>query len=431
MSRVPRLFLSLLACSAAAPALAQTPVAAQVRPHGPERHIRYDLATQTFERVLTDSISFGTTGTSSMTTVDNTTPSGFFSTPGNDDEWMDWGFNSVPLVESTVCEFTIQYATEELDLAGAGVVDLELAFYAEPNFEFLELGDCNGTNYPGIGKGVEVARFLLTDLPGDDVPGDGLGATWTMTIDVSSIGDGFNLPGFSMSTLGGVGWSYRVLSDPLLTGPTLMVPDSATCQSPSSIPGTSNCFDIYSPGDGTGACGAGGPFNFVDDAGSDLGIASFYMSIQQAVADSSVLVRSSGDPNEGVAEPFGFFNSGTGSAAHDENSSGFFSTPAVLVVTSPGGVGDPVLDFWGLSLAPSPGLPIPGIGTLLIDLPQFLSVFGPPGTLLQLPFDLPASCNLIGATIYTQCGTLGSGGIGLTNALDFTIGNSPLIAFPK
>ena len=425
MHRIPSLTLSLLACSASLPALAQTSVGVPVRPHAPPQKIRYDLATQSFERISSGPLQLGTPVMAPVTTVDNTTASGFFATIGSDVEWMDWGVTTGSLPESTVCEFTIEYATEEPDLGLTGVVDLEIAFYAEPNFSVAELGDCNGLFYPGAGKGLEVARFVLNDLPGDDLPGDGFGASWQIEVDVSAIGDGFNLPGdsFSSFTSGSIGWSYRVLSDPTLTGPTLMIPDSLACESAAAAGGTTNCFDIYSPGDGTGACEIGGPFNFVDGAGEDSGIASFFMIVEQATATSSIAVRSSGNPNEGVAVALAAIHSGTGSAAHDGNSAGISPNPAVQVSVPPVGIGTPLLDFWALSASSSPGVPIPGIGTLLIGLPQFFDVFGPHGSALELPFGVPAACNLIGATIFTQCGTIGDAQIGLTNALDFTIGN--------
>lgn len=202
MGRFVRLPLSFLACAAAAPALAQTPVEVQVRPHAPSKQIRYDLATQTFERVPGGLIPLGTSSSNPITTVDNTNASGFFSPIGSGDEWMDWGFSTGNLAESTVCEFTTEYATEELDLAGTGVVDLEIAFYAEPKFSATDLGDCNGLNYPGAGKGIEVARFVLTDLPGDNLPGDGFAASRQTTIDVSAIGEGFNLPGDALTSGG-------------------------------------------------------------------------------------------------------------------------------------------------------------------------------------------------------------------------------------
>lgn len=424
-ARHTSLALAALATGAtllSAPAHAQTSFG-QPRPHAPTRTARYDFAQQTFQ--LPSAAGPGQTArtaaaSSNVVVFENTNPSGFFSTPNTLTEWMDWGsFTATNQIETPICEFDIFYSSEDPDPMVTGVVDIEIAFFATDSL-FAPLGDCNQVFYPGVGKGMEIGRFLITGLPGDDVPGDGLASSWEINVDISAIADGIALPSSF------IGWSYTIISDPTLTGPTLMTPEVATgCNSPNFFgnPGTSDCFDAYTPPGASGICDPGGPFNFVDGGGFSLGIASFGMRFAHPATPSGapVTVREGPIPNSGVLSLL----SGSMTAPSGDQAN-FFSGPffpelQVAVTTTPMGVGDPLVDFWALSTGPGAGIVLPGIGSILVDLPTFLMVTGLPGAPLSLPFGLPPACNLIGVPIFSQGGTVGTDSIGLTNALDFVI----------
>ncbi|MEO0650303.1 MAG: hypothetical protein AAFZ65_06460, partial [Planctomycetota bacterium] len=250
---------SALACSAVA--TAQEELLVPLRPHAPVTHFTYDLETGAIERVSTEGQSVFAGGGAPAVSFANANFIGSFAAPGSADvEWVDWGALTLPAATGgfnspPVTEFTFGYASSVPDVAGAGVVDLEVSFFTTTPAVPGPLGDCNQVNYPGVGRGVEVARFLLTGLPGDDNPGDGLASAFAFTVDLGP--DAISL------NEGSVGVGYRVLTDPTLNGILLTTPaDISGCFDPTTVPGTgtSDCFDQYNLAAGTFTCDATGPF---------------------------------------------------------------------------------------------------------------------------------------------------------------------------
>ena len=84
---------------------------------------------------------------------------------------------------------------------------------------------------------------------------------------------------------------------------------------------------------------------------------------------------------------------------------------------------DAVLDFVIVSLAPA-NAPSPA-GTVLVDLGPtylFFRTVGEPGAPFDFP--IPDDCGLVGTELFTQGGSIGSGGeIELANALDVVAGS--------
>jgi hypothetical protein len=411
--------VSTLAVSAAlaTTAAAQTPVDARILPHGEVRPGTYDLATG---RATLQPTPGTFSGTGPTLTYDNDVFVGSFAAPGSSDvEWVDWGkldlpadaggFNSPP-----VTEFVIGYATSVPDAAG-GVVDIEIGFFTEAAPSTGAVGDCNQANYPGVGRGVEVARFTITGLPGDTTPGDNQAAAYAFAIEVPA-DQGFGLQE------GSVGIGYRFLTDPTATGVLLTTPaDTTGCFDPSLVPGvgTSDCFDVYDVAGTTFTCNTGGPFFFGDGLGSSAGLASFYFAITQEVTDAVPgVVRTGSVPNAGTLTPVvDVFVTPCGSFSPS-------GQPCPEVTITPGASAIPAVSFWALS-STSLDLLAPPIGTVLIGITgvdPFLVLSGTPGSSITLG-DTPANASFIGVPIFTQGGTVFlSGQIELTNALDFVIG---------
>ena len=80
-----------------------------------------------------------------------------------------------------------------------------------------------------------------------------------------------------------------------------------------------------------------------------------------------------------------------------------------------------VLDLVGVAAQPA-NVPLPGLGTLLLDVSGPLPLFAvPSGSSFAIP--IPLKCSLVGAQLTAQAASLdGLGGAALTNALDITIG---------
>ncbi len=364
----------------------------QSQPTGPLKRMNMNLATG----VITPVVDSGGTIqalVNEVQTVDNSAFSGSFFTPGATDEFADYGFSTGS--NGPVCEFTIGYATNEPDDLLAPPVSLVIAFYSN---DAAGSGNCDGLVYSGTGLGTEVARFTVAGLPGDTTPGDGIADAYAFNIDLRGNGaGGFLLPE------GGVAWSYEVASDVAATGPLLMTPAAAGCSAPAGnpAPGTSDCFDIFSPGGGGGACV--GTFGF-----QTPNIASFWMQIlQEEFPAPAATLRDNGT------------NTATLTAVVDTAVVGCLGAACPTVTIASAGS---ILDFWALSRTSVPGVPIGVDGDLLIGLPEILFLTGPAGAPLNVA-GIPIACDFIGIEIFTQGGAVdATGQISLTNALDYVIG---------
>lgn len=399
------LAVGLAAVALSAPLAAQVKLEAQ--PVGPPKRVHLDYATGIVTRGVDDAGTIQAL-VNEVVTLDNTAFADAFYAPGAPDELANYGRTEPELSAGLdyggpVCEFTVGYATNEPDDLVNPPVSLEIAFYS--NNSGLA-GDCSQAFYPGTGLGVEVARFTITGLPGDTDPTDGLATAWETTVDLRGPQDG----GFLLPP-GEVAWTIEVRSDPSSTGPLLVTPAAAfTCSPPNlnPLPGTSDCFDVFSPGGGGGACA--GSFSFTTP-----GIASFWMRIVQEKALAPA-------PTTRSSNGFGAFImilSGFGMVAGCDN----VQIPCPEVVVFPNSGGTSLLDFWSFSRTPV-SIPIPGIeGDLLIALPPILELIQGPGSTITVP-GVPASCDLVGLPIYSQGGIVDAFTlqISLTQSLDFVIG---------
>jgi hypothetical protein len=360
--------------AAALLAAASLPRAAQAPVHavsGPIRHVVLHA-----DGTLTAGAPWSPAGETAGTTFANVTQAGLYATPPVGQEWVDWGVKSGGST-GVACTLELGYATTALDpsLGGPGAA-LQIAVYAGT------VGGCNPTDVA-----TQVRRLVYSGLPGSL---DGGPAAFTVAIELAK-------QTFALAD-GPLGWGYVGVDG--LSGPLLI----AVGADPT---GTVDGYDPYAPAPApTGACLGTSVFAMP-------GVGSFYLRLEEE--DGS-------EPGAQAPRVGTGFNPGVLSPAATPPKIGQSWQPSL---TTPA-VGTPSVDFFAISsVALAPTL-IPGLGELLIGVasPNPLFVLaGPAGTGTPFSMPFPLNCALVGVSLTSQAGQVGVlGKVGLTNALDFTIG---------
>jgi len=309
-----------------------------------------------------------------VTSFANTGTSGFFALPALGEEWVDFGSHAG--LSGWISGIQIGYGTLALDVSAGGPgAAMDISIYSDGS---------TTTPQGGCVLATEVIRLSLTGLPGSTTGG---AAGYIVDIDIGSaaarLGSGF------------LAWGYTNADGN--TGPLLI--NVGCCGT-----GTSDAFDIYSPGPAT-AGNCAGTFAF-----STPGIASFYLALTEddGSTPASSVSRNGSGTNPNVFTETASARIGTAWDTHVD-ASGF---PLA------------VLSAIALSSRQGTPIPAPGLGEILVDvLPPNPFLIWMDGLLSDHWIPVPNDTGLVGVVLYTQAAIVeATGAITLTNALDITVG---------
>jgi hypothetical protein len=331
--------------------------------NGPIQYATYDLATGSVQ-ILPQSPSGGPKALAAC--FDNSCFSGFTSFGFAAEEFVDWGVKSCGTTE-IIGAFDFGYAHG----GTATSLTLEVAFYS-------------GTTGFGV-LGTEIARFVLSGLPGDVGAGT---EAWVITVPLPAGGE-ICVPD------GAIGWG--VCFPDAVTGPLLI--DVSVC-GPST--GIIDVFDDY-----TCPATAGGFIGSFFFGGGALDFSSEWMTLYEE--DGSALAS---------AVPFN--GNGVNPALYSNMSGPTINgtwDSLVDMITLPGSVLS-IVAVSSTQIGPVPT----AFGELLIDLSPASEVLPASGGAGAHSYVVPKDLSLIGFVAQAQAAVKHAGGLSLLNGLTITAG---------